>query len=484
MPGGEEAEPLWGALVGEAPGRPWRSCWPCSGRRGDAGLSSTTRWPDSTRRDSALRSGCPDRRGAADDSVRRLAAAFDREGAWWHPEGGAFARPEVDAARVLREVRLGSDGFLGSSGGAGLLGGRLRGGERRPERGVGGAGTRVASGRGRLAGGADRDGGRVVAQVAPRAADVRPARLRRAGESALPDVRAAVRGLRDARSVLLALERMGSRDRRSSRRRRRPPGVRRRRRGRRRRRSRGLQGALCLIDRARFARTLDLAASERLVRSLCDVPVAGPGHARALAELGRGGAPAEAPRAVYGARPPGEPETTLLRAMAGHPVERREVIAPFEWEGLWYQADPGRAEFARLERVRARQGGTSLADTLRACRSATPNKREPCAAALGEALVSLPTPPTSGTPGGRPSPARTPRCATTSARSPGRCPRSSRAPGFRGTCGARSSASSGPSRGSRSTVSPATSCRMRPPCSTRCSDGGSRSLRRSSTPAT
>ena len=34
---------------------------------------------------------------------------------------------------------------------------------------------------GRLAGGADRDGGRVVAPVAPRAADVRPARVRRGG---------------------------------------------------------------------------------------------------------------------------------------------------------------------------------------------------------------------------------------------------------------------------------------------------------------
>jgi hypothetical protein len=75
--------------------------------------------------------------------------------------------------------------------------------------------------------------------------------------------------------------------------------------------------------------------------------------------------------------------------MAGDPVGGLEELAPFDWEGLWYRADPGRAEFARLARVRARQGGAGLAEALRVCRSPAQKRRDPCAAALGEALVSL-----------------------------------------------------------------------------------------------
>jgi hypothetical protein len=75
--------------------------------------------------------------------------------------------------------------------------------------------------------------------------------------------------------------------------------------------------------------------------------------------------------------------------MAGDRVGGREELAPFDWEGLWYRAELGRAEFARLERVRARQGAAGLAEALRVCRSPAQGKRDPCASALGEALVSL-----------------------------------------------------------------------------------------------
>ncbi len=391
VPGGEEAEPLWGALVGESPRAPAAFLLALLGANGGrrALLYDSVARLDAPRQRFAL--GLPRTGGgAADDSLRLLAAAFDRESAWWHPEGGAFARPEVDAARVLREVRLGSDGALAPPAARAFWGAVFEeGGDARSAEWAAQVRASPPAGAAWLA-----------ERIGTGAASSRRLRLEQltfaqrvfgeAGESALPDVRAAVRGLRDARSVLLALERMGSRDpalfaaaaetarRAAAAPREEAAAV-----------HGGLQGALSLIDRARFARTLDLAASERLVRSLCDVPVAGPGHARALAEWIEGVLLPELARAVYGARPPGEPETTLLRAMAGHPVERREAIAPFEWEGLWYQADPGRAEFARLERVRARQGGASLTDTLRACRSATPKRREPCAAALGEALVSF-----------------------------------------------------------------------------------------------
>jgi hypothetical protein len=97
----------------------------------------------------------------------------------------------------------------------------------------------------------------------------------------------------------------------------------------------------------------------------------------------------ELSRAVYGTRPPGEPETVLLRAMAGDRAEGREALPSFDWEGLWYRADPGRAEFARLERVRARQGGVALGAALEACRAPAASASDPCAASLGPALVSL-----------------------------------------------------------------------------------------------
>ena len=60
--------------------------------------------------------------------VRRSSTASGR---WWRGEGGAFARPDADAARLLSAVRLGEDGALaGPSAARGLLARGVRG--RRP----------------------------------------------------------------------------------------------------------------------------------------------------------------------------------------------------------------------------------------------------------------------------------------------------------------------------------------------------------------
>ena len=139
--------------------------------------------------------------------------------------------------------------------------------------------------------------------------DLRPEGLRRGWQDALPDVLAAVRALPAAWSLLLALERIGTRDpalfAAAARAARRAgaasgredalpgPG--------------GLQGALGVVDRARFARTLDLAAAERLLRSLFEVPGEGAGRARGLAAWVEGVLLPELGRAVYGTQPPGEP---------------------------------------------------------------------------------------------------------------------------------------------------------------------------------
>jgi hypothetical protein len=119
------------------------------------------------------------------------------------------------------------------------------------------------------------------------------------------------------------------------------------------------------------------------------VPVEGERGARTAAAWVERVLLPELARAVYGERPPGEPETTVLRAMAGDVTSGSEEQPAFDWEGLWYRADAGRSEHARLERVRARQGGAGLGEALSACREPAPKGHDPCAAALGGALVAL-----------------------------------------------------------------------------------------------
>ena len=398
VPGGEEAEPLWAALVGHSPRSPAAFLLTLleanGGRR--ALLYDAVARLDPPHQRFALglqRPAGPARVGA----LRSLAAVFDREDAWWHPEGGAFARPEADTARLLREVRVGSDGSLAPPAARVFWEAVFDEGKAASRK----EWAAPADWAAHVSASAPAEAAWLAERIGAGAPSSRRRRLEQlvfaqrvfgeAKEDALPDVGSAVRGLPHARSLLLALERIGTRD----------PALFAAAVGAARRSGAvsgreevlqvhaGLQGALGVIDRARFARTLDLAAAERLVRSLCELPVEVEGRARALAAWIEGALLPELVRAVYGALPPGEPETTILRAMAGDSVDGRGALAPVEWEGLWYRADPGRAELARLERVRARQGGAGLKEALGVCRSAAPKKGDPCPAALGEALVSL-----------------------------------------------------------------------------------------------
>ena len=398
VPGGEEEEPLWGKLVGASPRSATAFLLALLGANGGrrALLYDSVARLDPPHQRFALglyRPAGPARAGA----LLSLAAVFDREDAWWRPEQGAFRRPEADTARLLREVRVRNDGSLAPPAARVFWEAVFDEGKAasRKERAA------PADWAAHVSASAPAEAAWLAERVGAGLPSSRRQRLEQlvfaqrvfgeAKEDALPDVVSAVRGLRDARSWLLALERMGTRDpalfaaaadaaRRAVSVSGREEAI---------QVHAGLQGALGVVDRARFARTLDLAAAERLVRSLCELPVEAEGRARALATWVEGVLLPELGRAVYGARPAGEPETTILRAMAGDRVDAQEALAPLEWEGLWYRADPGRAELARLERVRARQGGAGLAEALRACRSAAPKKGDACAAALGEALVSL-----------------------------------------------------------------------------------------------
>ena len=83
-----------------------------------------------------------------------------------------------------------------------------------------------------------------------------------------------------------------------------------------------------------------------------------------------------------------DPDETVLRAMAGIAKDRL-AGSSFDWEGLWYRAQPERAELRRLEGVRRRQGGLSLEGALQDCRAPAEKQRHLCAGAVAEALTSL-----------------------------------------------------------------------------------------------
>jgi hypothetical protein len=385
VPGGEEAAPAWGELLGVSPREPLPFLLALLAENGGrrAFLYDAVARLDPPRQRFALgmqHPPGPARTGA----VRALAAVFDGERTWWRREGGAFARPAADAARQLREVRLGEDGTLAPPAARvfweAVFDGRVVATAEWPEVALNSPRADAAWLAGRVGTGDPESRLLRFEQIvlAQRVFGDTPT-------VALPGAVFALRSLREARALLLALERMGTRDTAlfaaavRLARRRAPAGA---------SAHRILQGALGVIDRARFARTLDLGAVERLVRSLLEVP-ADEEQARAVASWMETALLPELARAVYGSRPPGDPETTVLRAMAGDRVEESESLPPFNWEGLWYRPDPGRGEFVRLERVRARQGNVPLAAALRVCGGPAERGRDRCAAALGPALVSL-----------------------------------------------------------------------------------------------
>jgi hypothetical protein len=389
VPGGAEGEALWGELLGVGPREPVRFLLALlegsEGRR--ALLYDAVARLDPLHQRFAL--GMQHPPGAARvAALRDLAAVFDRERDWWRREKGAFARPPADAARLLREVRLGADGSMAPPAAQvfweAVFDGSVVGGAEWPEAVRSSPPADAAWLAGRMATGDTATSVLRFEQVvfAQRVFDDVPP-----GRSS--DAALALRSLRDARALLLALERMGTRDTALYAAAARVaagagPGS-----GEAASLHRVLQGSLGVIDRARFAGTLDVSAAERLVRSLLDVSAGGQPPARAVASWAERELLPQLARAVYGAIPPGDPETTVLRAMAGDRADGQEDLLPFDWEGLRYRADPARSGFVRLERVRARQGTVPLEVALRLCRSPSEGGERPCAGALGPALTSL-----------------------------------------------------------------------------------------------
>ena len=421
-----------------APGRPRRSCWPCSRRTGDAGPSSTTRWPASTRPGSASRSGCtgPGGRRARGALLRLWRRSSTARG----PGGTRRAAPSRGPRRtpraLLREVRArerrrarrprrrGPSGRRSSrrGGDAGARSGR-RGCARRPRPRP--PGSRSGSGRAAAASrrlrleqltfaqrvfgeaGEERPAGRPRGGAGPSRRALRCCSRSSAWASRDPALFAAAAGAARRACGVGAAGGGGC----------------------------GPRGAAGGAGRRSTAPGSRARSTSRRPSAWCGrsstCPWRGAGRARALAawvegvllpELGARGLR----RAAAGRAGDDGPARDGRRPGGGARGDSRRSSGRASGTG----PIPGRAEFARLERVRARQGGASLADALRACRSAAPKKREPCAAALGEALVSLVYAAHLGRPRG-PGPRRRGPLAAPRLRraSPGRCPRRSSGPG-------------------------------------------------------
>jgi hypothetical protein len=136
---------------------------------------------------------------------------------------------------------------------------------------------------------------------------------------------------------------------------------------------RQFQGALAVLDRLRFNRTLSEEAARQLVATLTAVPLTPDGEYRGgvAAWIDDRLLPALAPVSEVRAAAAGttvSAEARLLAAMAG--VSSAAVLPAVEWEGLPYRVDAGAAEFDRLVRVRQKQAGHGLDAALGFCREA------------------------------------------------------------------------------------------------------------------
>ena len=126
------------------------------------------------------------------------------------------------------------------------------------------------------------------------------------------------------------------------------------------------QCALALLGRAFDRGALDVGATRRLARDLFALTPEPAAYARAIAGwLETGLIAALPPRQA----PPrgGSIESRLLDGLAGVTSGRDMPIV--EWEDHRYRVDPAAADRLRLQRIRARQGGTTLDGALAMART-------------------------------------------------------------------------------------------------------------------
>lgn len=128
------------------------------------------------------------------------------------------------------------------------------------------------------------------------------------------------------------------------------------------------QAALAIVERMRFARAVDAAVADSLVRSLCALPMTSNGEymgamgpwLQSLMRQFDGPLPLD----TGGDRPDRPLETRLLALMAGavasSPFGNPSRMPTIEWEGLPYRVDPAAATLRRQQDVREVQGGPAF----------------------------------------------------------------------------------------------------------------------------
>jgi hypothetical protein len=163
---------------------------------------------------------------------------------------------------------------------------------------------------------------------------------------------------------------------------------------------RQFQAALSVTERIQLSRAVSAETVARIVGALIAIPV-GPegeyegGVAKWLADSLLPALPPLSEARAAGARTAATSEAALLAAMAG--VSPAAGLPRVEWEGLAYRVDTGGAEFDRLVRVRAKQGGVGLDAVLAFCRESArlqeplkaPSDVAPRVTALGAAADML-----------------------------------------------------------------------------------------------
>jgi hypothetical protein len=355
-PGGDQAVPLWEAVVGEPVARPDRFLpalfTQAQGRT--AYLYDAIGQLDPARQHFALGLSLADP-AARVAGMRALAATWIASSTDWRVASQPFARQAFDLAAMLMRVSADADG-------------------RPTEPASRAFWTRVIDGSdlpddpaGMLAiSGADRpvDAAWLATLTMGSNVRVRAEYLDQfafgqrvfphASAAEMPDVLVAVRAFRRFRMLMVTLERMGIRapvlyaaaarvaSRMS------PSDA-----------ARSFvataqfQGAMVLLARMRLVGTLDEPKAERLVGSLVAVPLNQ--YAQYL-----GGVvgwmrddlqPALGPAATL--------EEAVMDAVAG-PAQTAPLLPTIEWEGQRYRVDVATAERRRLARVRERQGGPPL----------------------------------------------------------------------------------------------------------------------------
>jgi hypothetical protein len=359
VPGGKEAESLWEDAAGESTSRPDRFLIELL-NRSDGRLAflyhtASRLEPAALRFALGLTEAEPSRRAR----FRVLHAAFAQGPTWWQPALGAFARPLVDPAFVLGEVSFTTDGRPVSPAGRGFWETVFAGEAAAAHRLVGSEDAAfdaawLAESVGLAPSSEKRRERLTQIAFAQRVLGAIPS-----GDRA--DAITTVRGLAQKPSLVLTLDRMDVRA---------PTTYARLLRGAEQLSARGdsgpaaialtqFQGALALVERARFAQTLEASQAEALVLSLAAVPATDGAYRGGIARWVQERLLPVLARTVDGDAASISAEHTVLGGMAGDRLASHETRS-FEWEGLSYFALPGVSERRRLRLVRERQGGNSL----------------------------------------------------------------------------------------------------------------------------